>query len=83
MSGDTFWLSEAQFAKIEPFLPTDTRGVERVDDRRFTGNEAKLITNYTALGRSGIGMTPVEDLNCLLYRDLLPFTARYHQLALH
>ena len=50
---------------------------------QFTGNEAKLIRSYTALARSGIGMTPVEDLNCLLYRDLLPFTARYHQLALH
>jgi transposase len=34
MGGDSFWLSEAQFAKIEPLLPTDTQGVERVDDRR-------------------------------------------------
>jgi len=31
---DHFWLSEAQFAKIAPHLPTDTRGKERVDDRR-------------------------------------------------
>jgi len=34
MSGDLFWLSDEQFAKIEPLLPTDTRGKERVDDRR-------------------------------------------------
>jgi len=34
MSGDLFWLSDAQFAKIEPLLPTKTRGVKRVDDRR-------------------------------------------------
>ena len=34
MSGDLFWLSGEQFSKIEPFLPTDTRGVPRVDDRR-------------------------------------------------
>jgi transposase len=34
MSGDLFWLSDAQFAKVVPFLPTDTRGVPRVDDRR-------------------------------------------------
>jgi transposase len=34
MSGDLFWLSDAQFAKIKPFLPTKTRGVKRVDDRR-------------------------------------------------
>ena len=31
---DHFWLSEAQFAKLAPHLPTDTRGKERVDDRR-------------------------------------------------
>jgi transposase len=34
MSGDLFWLSDGQFAKVEPFLPTDTRGVPRADDRR-------------------------------------------------
>ena len=31
---DHFWLSDAQFAKIAPHLPTDTRGKERVDDCR-------------------------------------------------
>ena len=34
MDHDYFWLTEAQFARLEPFLPTDTRGVARVDDRR-------------------------------------------------
>jgi transposase len=29
-----FWLTQEQFAKIAPHLPTDTRGKERVDDRR-------------------------------------------------
>ena len=29
-----FWLTKDRFAKIEPHLPTDTRGVARVDDRR-------------------------------------------------
>ena len=31
---DGFWLSEEQFSRLEPLLPKDTRGVERVDDRR-------------------------------------------------
>ena len=31
---DVFWLSDAQFARLAPLLPTDTRGVARVDDRR-------------------------------------------------
>jgi transposase len=34
MSDDAFWLSEEQFARLAPLLPTDTRGVARVDDRR-------------------------------------------------
>ena len=31
---DQFWLTDEQFAWIAPHLPTDTRGKERVDDRR-------------------------------------------------
>ena len=34
MSDDVFWLSGEQFARLEPLLPTDTRGVARVDDHR-------------------------------------------------
>src|SRR6478736_6615573 len=29
-----FWLSDKQWKRIEPHLPTDIRGVERADDRR-------------------------------------------------
>jgi transposase len=31
---DSFWLSDEQFGRLAPLLPTDTRGVARVDDRR-------------------------------------------------
>jgi phosphate transport system ATP-binding protein len=31
---DFFWFSDAQWARIEPLLPSDVRGVKRVDDRR-------------------------------------------------
>ena len=31
---DPFWLSEAQWARLEPLLPQDVRGVLRVDNRR-------------------------------------------------
>ena len=34
MDRDCFWLTDAQFAKIAPHLPTGTRGRARVDDRR-------------------------------------------------
>jgi transposase len=33
MSG-YFWFSDVQWARIEPLLPTDVRGMKRVDDRR-------------------------------------------------
>jgi transposase len=29
-----FWLSDEQWKRIKPHLPTDVRGVERADDRR-------------------------------------------------
>jgi transposase len=29
-----YWLTDGQFARLEPHLPTDTRGKPRVDDRR-------------------------------------------------
>ena len=35
MSRNLFWLSDEQWARIEAHLPTDVRGVERVDDRRI------------------------------------------------
>ena len=31
---DHFWLSDEQYRRLAPLLPTDTRGVPRVDDRR-------------------------------------------------
>lgn len=34
MDRDVFWLSDRQFAGLEPHLPSDTRGKPRVDDRR-------------------------------------------------
>src|SRR6188768_1477477 len=34
MNRDCFWLTEGQFARLKPLLPSDTRGKPRVDDRR-------------------------------------------------
>ncbi|MDX2142553.1 MAG: hypothetical protein SFV19_04300, partial [Rhodospirillaceae bacterium] len=31
---ELFWFSDAQWARIAPLLPTNTRGMKRVDDRR-------------------------------------------------
>ena len=34
MRKNLFWLSDEQWKRIEPHLPTDVRGVERAEDRR-------------------------------------------------
>jgi len=34
MRKNLYWLSDEQWARIKPHLPTDVRGKERVDDRR-------------------------------------------------
>ena len=34
MSDHHYWLSEAQFDRLQPLLPNKPRGVPRVDDRR-------------------------------------------------
>src|SRR5215218_2701830 len=34
MNRDCFWLTDKQFTRIKPHLPTNTRGKPRVDDRR-------------------------------------------------
>ena len=45
MTDTAFWLSEAQFARLAPLLPTDTRGVPRVDDRRVISGIIFVIRN--------------------------------------
>jgi transposase len=38
-----FWLTEAQFARLEPHLPTDARGKPRVDDRRVISGIVHIL----------------------------------------
>ena len=43
MSGHHFWLSAAQFARLQPLLPNKPRGVPRVDDRRVISGIIHVI----------------------------------------
>ena len=43
MSKKLFWLSDRQWARIEPYLPTDVRGVARVDDRRVISGIVQVL----------------------------------------
>lgn len=43
MGSHHFWLSDAQFARLEPLLPNKPRGVPRVDDRRVISGIIHVI----------------------------------------
>ena len=45
MRRNLFWLSDEQWARIKPRLPTDVRGVERADDRRVISGIVFVIRN--------------------------------------
>ena len=45
MSDHHFWLSDAQFARLQPLLPNKPRGVPRVDDRRVISGIVHVIRN--------------------------------------
>jgi len=40
-----FWLTDAQFGRLEPHLPTDTRGKPRVDDRRVISGIVHVLVS--------------------------------------
>jgi transposase len=43
MNRDYFWLSDEQFARLQPHLPSGTRGKPRVDDRKVISGIIHLI----------------------------------------
>lgn len=38
-----FWLTDEQFLRVEPFLPSVTRGVSQVDDRRVISGIVQVV----------------------------------------
>ena len=78
-----FWLSEAQFARLEPLLPTDTRGVARVDDRRVISG----IVHVLKSGGRWADAPPVYGPKKTLYNRFVRWAAKdvwtgiFHALA--
>lgn len=83
MDQDYFWLSEVQFARLEPFLPTDTRGVPRVDDRRVISG----IVHVLKSGGRWADAPPVYGPRKTLYNRFVRWAAKdvwtdiFHALA--
>jgi transposase len=67
MSRKLFWLSDKQWARIERYLPTDVRGVPRVDDRR-------VISGIVHVLRSGCRW-------CDCPEDYGPYTTIYNRFV--
>jgi transposase len=72
MDGDYFWLSEGQFARLEPHLPTDTRGKPRVDDRRVISG----IVHVLKSGGRWIDAPPVYGPRKTLYNRFVRWAAK-------
>jgi transposase len=80
---DFFWLSETQFARLEPLLPSDTRGVPRVDDRRVISG----IVHVLKSGGRWADAPPIYGPRKTLYNRFVRWAAKdvwigiFHALA--
>ena len=78
-----FWLNDTQFARLEPLLPTDTRGVPRVDDRRVISG----IVHVLKSGGRWAYAPPVYGPKKTLYNRFVRWAAKdvwtgiFHALA--
>ena len=62
MSRNLFWLSDEQWARIEPQLPTDVRGVERADDRRVISGIVHVLKSLPLVRLPGSLWSANDDL---------------------
>ena len=72
MIRDYFWLTDAQFARIRPHLPTDTRGKPRVDDRRVISG----IVHVLKSGSRWVDAPDVYGPRKTLYNRYVRWAAR-------
>ena len=83
MIRDYFWLSDDQFARLQPLLPTDTRGKPRVDDRRVISG----IVHVLKSGGRWIDAPEVYGPRKTLYNRFVRWAAKgvwvdmFHALA--
>ncbi len=78
-----FWLSDEQFGRLAPLLPSDTRGVPRVDDRRVISG----IVHVLKSGCRWSDAPPVYGPRKTLYNRFVRWAAKgvwtgiFHALA--
>src|SRR5215203_7490751 len=79
MNRDHFWLTDKQFARIAPHLPTNTRGKPRVDDRRVISG----IVHVLKSGARWVDAPTVYGPRKTLYNRYVRWAAKgvFHSLA--
>ncbi len=83
MERDCFWLNDRQFARLEPYLPRDTRGKPGVDDRRVISG----IVHVLKSGCCGIDAPAAYGPRKTLYNRFVRWAAKgvwtdiFHALA--
>ncbi len=83
MNRNYFWLSDEQFGRLEPHLPTDTRGKPRVDDRRVISG----IIHVVKSGGRWVDAPPIYGPRKTLYNRFQRWSAKgvwsaiFHALA--
>jgi transposase len=84
MNKDCFWLTDEQFARVKPHLPSDTRGKARVDDRRVISG----IVHVLKSGGRWVDAPSVYGPHKTLYNRYVRWAAKgvwidlFHALAL-
>ena len=69
---DFFWFSDAQWARIEPLLPTNVRGKARVDDRRVLSG----IVHALRCGGRWVDCADVYGPKKMLYNRFVRWSER-------
>jgi transposase len=83
MMSDLFWLSDAQFSRLSPHLPTDTRGKPRVDDQRVISGIIYVLKS----GGRWVDAPPAYGPRKTLYNRFVRWSAKgvwmaiFHALA--
>ena len=62
MDAHLFWLTDEQFGRLEPHLPTDTRGKARVDDRRVISGIIHVLKSGCRWGDAPFAYGPRKTL---------------------
>ena len=72
MQPNLFWLSDGQWARIEPHLPTDVRGKPRVDDRRVISG----ILHVLKIGCRWVDLPPEYGPSTTIYNRFVRWAER-------